>query len=123
MSYRKEKIEELLRRLISDLIINGIKDPRIGFASITGVVLNKDFTLAKIGISVLGEARDIRKTLDGLNSACGYIQYKIGKSLRLRNTPKIKFFLDSSVVEGVEMVNLLEDLEADQSRLDNSKGQ
>jgi len=112
MSYRREKLEEQIKRIVSELLVKGeIKDPRIGFATLTGVELARDYSTAKIGISVLGDPRDIRKTLEGLKSATPYIQHRVGKSLGIRITPKISFFLDSSLVEGVNMVDLLNRLE------------
>ncbi|OHD66058.1 MAG: ribosome-binding factor A [Spirochaetes bacterium RBG_13_51_14] len=111
MSYRKEKLEEQIKRIVSELLIREIKDPRIGFATITGVELSKDLSIAKIGISVLGDARDLRKTLEGLQSATPYIQHRVGKSLGVRVTPKVTFYLDSSIADGVKMVDLLESLE------------
>ena len=113
MAYRKEKLEELIRRVVSELIIKDIKDPRIGFVTITGVDLSKDFSVAKIGISIIGTPRDLRKTLEGLNSAIGYIQHKVGKSIRIKSIPRIEFFLDASVSQGVEMVNLIDSLNED----------
>jgi ribosome-binding factor A len=112
MSYRREKLEEQIKRIVSELLVRGeIKDPRIGFATVTGVELAKDYSTAKIGVSVLGDPRDLRKTLEGLKSATPYIQHRVGKSLGIRVTPKISFFLDSSLVEGVNMVDLLNRLE------------
>ncbi len=103
------------------MLIREIKDPRIGFATVTGVELAKDYSTAKIGISVLGDPRDIRKTLEGLQSATAYIQHRVGKSLSIRVTPRISFFLDSSLVEGVNMVNLLNTLEESEKRHDGQQ--
>jgi ribosome-binding factor A len=111
MSYRKEKLEEQIRRIVSELLIKEIKDPRIGFATITGVELAKDYSTAKIGVSVLGDPRDIRKTLEGVQSATPYIQHRVGKSLSIRITPKISFYLDSSIADATRMVNILNTLE------------
>ena len=111
MSYRKEKLEEQIKRIISELLIREIKDPRIGFATITGVELAKDFSAAKVGISVLGNPRDIRKTLEGIQSATPYIQHRVGKALRIRITPKLTFFPDPSISESTQMVDLLNRLE------------
>ncbi len=111
MSYRREKLEEQIHRIVSDLLIREIKDPRIGFATVTGVELARDYSAAKIGISVLGDPRAMRKTLEGLKSATPYVQHRVGKSLGIRVTPKISFFLDSSLIEGVNMVDLLNRLE------------
>jgi ribosome-binding factor A len=118
MSYRKEKLEEQIKRIISELLIREIKDPRIGFATITGVELAKDFSTAKVGISVLGNPRDIRKTLEGIRSATPYIQHRVGKALGIRITPKLTFFPDSSIAESTEMVNLLNKLEESERKKD-----
>jgi ribosome-binding factor A len=120
MSYRKERLEEQIKRIISELLIREIKDPRIGFATITGVELAKDFSTAKIGISVLGNPRDIRKTLEGIQSATPYIQHRVGKSLSIRITPKLTFFLDSSICESTEMVDLLNKLEESEGKKEES---
>ncbi|HOW81289.1 MAG TPA: 30S ribosome-binding factor RbfA [Spirochaetota bacterium] len=114
-AYRKEKMEGQIRRLVSELLIKEIKDPRIGFATVTGVDLNKDFTEARVGISVLGTPRDMRKSLEGLQSSEGFIRHKVGKALGIRVMPKIVFHLDSSVAEGTRMVGLLNDLEAEEA--------
>jgi ribosome-binding factor A len=110
MSYRKEKLEAQIKRLISELIIKEIKDPRIGFVSLTGVSLSDDKKSAKVGISIIGSNKERRNAFEGLKSATGFIQYRIGKVIKLRNTPKIIFFLDNSISEGVDMVDFLENL-------------
>ena len=119
MSYRKEKLEGQIKRIVSELLIKEIKDPRIGFATISSVELSKDLARANIGISVLGDPRDIRKTLEGLNSAKPYIQHRVGKSLSIRLTPKLNFFLDSSIAEGTRMVHLLNSLEESEHKEEN----
>jgi ribosome-binding factor A len=122
MSYRKQKLEGQIKRIVSELLIKEIKDPRIGFTTITAVELSKDLSTANIGISVLGNARDIRKTHEGLNSARPYIQHRVGKSLNIRVTPKLNFYLDSSIAEGVRMVHLLNSLEQSEDREKKADG-
>jgi len=122
MSYRKQKLEGQIKRIVSELLIKEIKDPRIGFTTITTVELSKDRSTANIGISVLGNARDIRKTLEGLNSARPYIQHRVGKSLSIRVTPKLIFFLDSSIAEGARMVHLLNSLEQSENKEKKADG-
>jgi ribosome-binding factor A len=112
MAYRKQKLEEQIKRLVSELMIKEIKDPRIGFATLTGVDLNKDMSLARIGVSVFGDPRDLRKTIEGLNSAKNFIQHRVSKALEIRTSPRIEFYLDSSLSEGVRMVGKIEDLVA-----------
>jgi ribosome-binding factor A len=110
-AYRKEKLEEQIRRLISELIIQGdVKDPRLGFVSISSVKLSSDKKSVKVGISVLGEPRERFRSLEGLRSAASFIQFRIGKAMQLRYTPHLEFYLDSSVSDGVEMVNLIDSL-------------
>ncbi len=116
MAYRKEKLEEQIRRLVSEVLIKDIKDPRIGFVTLTGVELNADYSVARIGVSVLGDAREMRRSLEGLASARGYLQSRVGKAMGLRHTPKFDFYPDSSVAEGARMVNLLNSLEKQENR-------
>ncbi len=111
MAYRKDKIEELIRRVVSEIIISEIKDPRIGFTTITKVELNRDFSEVEIGISVLGTPKEMRKTIEGLRSATGYVQHRLGKEIRLRHVPHISFVLDGSVADGVRMVDLIDSLD------------
>jgi len=113
MAYRKEKLEKQIMRIVSDLLLKEIKDPRIGYITVTGVELNRDLSEARVGISVIGDARDLRKSLEGINSARGYIQHRLGRTLMIRNIPKVEFYPDSSVAEGVRMVGVIEDLTGD----------
>lgn len=121
MAYRKEKIEEQIKRIISELLIKEIKDPRIGFATISSVEISKDYNLAKVGISVFGDKKDLRNTLAGLNSAKGFIQFKVGRNLGIRQMPRIAFYLDTSIADGVEMVNLIEQLNQNQHQDQNEE--
>jgi ribosome-binding factor A len=110
MAYRKDKLEEQIRRLVSEVMISEIKDPRIGFASITQVEISKDFSIAKIGISVLGTAKEKRKTIEGLQSASGFVQHKVSKAMAIKHMPKLYFVLDSSIADAVEMVGFINTL-------------
>ena len=108
MAYRREKLEEQIKRLLSELLMKEVKDPRIGFTTFTGVELNRDMSIARVGVSVFGTPRELRRTLEGLGSARNYLQIRISKLLHIRHAPKIEFFADSSVSEGVRMVNLID---------------
>jgi ribosome-binding factor A len=110
MKYRKDRLEELIKRIVSDIFLKEVKDPRIGFLTFTGVELNKDYSEARIGVSFLGSSTDVRKGMEGIRSSSGYVQKLLGKELKIRNTPRVYFFLDKSVQEGVEMVSRLENL-------------
>lgn len=110
MKYRKDRLEELIKRIVSEIIMRELKDPRIGFVTITGVELNKDYSEARIGISILGNTTDVRKSMEGIRSSSGYVQKLLGKELKIRNLPRIYFFLDKSVEEGVNMVDKISNL-------------
>jgi len=110
MKYRKDRLEELIKRIVSEIIMRELKDPRIGFVTITGVELNKDYTEAKIGVSILGSSTDVRKSMEGIRSSSGFVQKLLGKELKIRNLPRVYFYLDKSVEEGVDMVNMIHNL-------------
>lgn len=110
MKHRKDRLEELIKRIVSEIIFRELKDPRIGFVTVTGVELSKDMGEAKIGISILGSSTDVRKSMEGIRSSSGYVQKLLGKELKIRSVPRVHFFLDKSVEEGVELVNRIETL-------------
>ena len=89
---------------LSLIIHNEIKDPRIHpMTSVTGVEVAPDLKTCKAYISVLGDDRELADTMDGLNSASGFIRRCLAQSLNLRNTPELKFIADQSIAYGVEM--------------------
>ncbi len=109
-THRRERLEELIRRVVAESLIKEIKDPRIGFTTVTRVKLAKDYSVADVFVSVMGTEEDIRKSFAGLESAKNYVQYLVGREIRLRTTPKIKFHLDRSIEHGVHMVGLIDKL-------------
>ncbi|MEJ5361029.1 MAG: 30S ribosome-binding factor RbfA [Spirochaetota bacterium] len=116
MGFRKQKLETQIKKLVGTLIVTEIKDPRIGFVTVTNVELSKDYAYADVYVSVLGDDNTKKKSLAGLQSARGFIQFRVGKALSIRTIPEIRFHLDTSIEEGVDMVNLLEKLEKESSK-------
>lgn len=116
MGFRKQKLETQIKKLVGTLIVTEIKDPRIGFVTVTNVELSKDYAYADVYVSVLGDENTKKKSLAGLQSARGFIQYRVGKALSIRTIPEIRFHLDTSIEEGVDMVNLLKKLEKESSK-------
>jgi ribosome-binding factor A len=106
--YRKKKLEELIKRVIGDALIKEIKDPRIGFVTIYKVELSKDYSLAEVYFSVIGDNKQKKKSIDGLIAAKGYLRYHLGKNVKLRIVPDLKFKLDESIETGVDLVNLID---------------
>ncbi len=119
-AYRKERLEEAIKRVVADALLKEINDPRIGFVTVTSVKLNKDKSIADVYVSVLGGANAVRKTMAGLESAGGYIQFMVGKSVKLRNTPKIRFFQDRSVEYESDMIQHLDKLEGERAQSEDT---
>ena len=123
MKFRKDRLEDLIKRIVSDIFLKEVKDPRIGFITFTGVELSKDYSEARIGVSFLGSSTDVRKGMEGVRSSSGYVQKLLGKDLKIRNTPRVYFYLDKSVEEGVEMVSKLESLPGVKNSSDDNNPQ
>ena len=113
--HRKERMEELVRRIIGDMLLTEIKDPRIGFTTVYRVEISRDLSVADVFVSVIGDDSQKKKTIAGLQSAAGFIRSKVGDHLKIRQTPEIKFHLDDSIEKGNEMVDLLTKLETGRS--------
>jgi ribosome-binding factor A len=107
---RSEKIAEALHELISGLLIKGVKDPRIGFTTVTAVKVTDDLHLATIFFSVIGDDAEKKATEQGLNSARGFIRKEMAKSLRMRYVPDIIFKYDESVDYGRRIDSLLNEI-------------
>ncbi len=110
-TYRKERLEESIKRIVGDALLTVIKDPRIGFVTVVKASLSRDFTFADVWVSILGDEGEKRKSMAGLESACSYVQYLVGKEMKLRNTPRVRFHMDTSIEEGVHMVDMIEGLD------------
>lgn len=110
MFKRSEKVAEAIHEMVSELLIKGLKDPRIGFATITGVKVTDDLHLATIFFTVIGSEEEKSATEKGLNSARGYIRKEIGKNLRMRYVPDIIFKFDESVEYGSRIESLLKEI-------------
>jgi len=92
---------------MSDLIRTRMKDPRIGFASITAVEVSADLRHAKIFVSVMGSEQEQRDTLAALNHASGFLRRELAHRMTIRFTPEISFRLDKSIERGVELIGLI----------------
>ncbi|MBT9134625.1 MAG: Ribosome-binding factor A [Firmicutes bacterium] len=108
--YRRERIKMMLKEAISD-IMRQMKDPRIGFASITSVELSGDLRHLKVFVSVLGTEEERAETHKALESASGYFRSEVGSRVELRFTPEIIFRLDDSLEHGAHINKLLKDIE------------
>jgi ribosome-binding factor A len=111
---RKERLEELLRREISDIIHRQVKDPRIGFVTVTDAEVSRDLSYAKVFVSVLGTSEEQAAALKGLNSATRFIRGEFGQRIKLRQVPEISFRFDTSIQHGARIHELLEQIKRDE---------
>jgi ribosome-binding factor A len=102
-----------MKQEISDIIFHELKDPRIGFVTVTSVACTEDLREAKIYVSVMGDEKKARDTLNGLNSSLGFVRREIGKRIRLRFTPEISFALDTSLSYSDHIQRLLNEIHED----------
>jgi len=96
-SYRQERLNESIKELLSELIEKSMKDPRVGFVTITGVEVAKDLTSAKVFYSVLGDADARKSSSEGLKSARNFLRKEVGRELKLRNAPELRFIYDDTL--------------------------
>ncbi len=91
------RVAEAVRAEIADLLTKGVKDPRIGFVSIMGVKMSPDLRVANVYVSFYGDEKGKKSSLIGLKQAKGWIRRELGRRLRLRVTPEIRFFEDTTL--------------------------
>jgi ribosome-binding factor A len=113
MSGRMRRVNESVREVLSEAVPE-LKDPRIGFVTVTGVETSSDLRHARVFVSVLGSERKRVATLEGLAAAHGVLQARVARELRLKWTPQLAFEYDRTVEEGVRMSKLIDELVSDE---------
>jgi ribosome-binding factor A len=114
LSYKRaDRLGEFIQIEVSDIILRKIKDPRISLVTITGVDVSDDLRMARIYFSVMGDEKQLRKAMDGLKSATGFIKKSLGSRLDLRNVPDIEFHYDPSFEYGERIDKLLGEIKED----------
>ncbi|WP_438350180.1 30S ribosome-binding factor RbfA [Paenibacillus sp. FA6] len=111
---RVGRVGEQIKKELSVLIQSELKDPRIGFVTVTGVEVPNDLAQAKVYLSVLGDEEQKKNTLIALEKANGYLRSELGKRIRLRHTPELIFKFDESIAYGSHIEKLLSDIEKNQ---------
>lgn len=113
MTERMRRVNESVRQVLSEAVLE-LKDPRIGFVTVTGVETSPDLRQARVFVSVLGAERKREATLAGLAAAHGVLQSRLNRELRLKRTPTLTFEYDPSVERGVRMTKLIDELAPDE---------
>ena len=118
MSYqRADRVKVLIQQVASE-ILRELKDPRLGFVTITDVELSGDLKHAKIFVSILGSDEEQKNTMEGLSSATGFVRSEIGKRIRLRHTPEIVFKFDSSIERAIRIAQLLGQVKKEEKNIE-----
>lgn len=108
---RVAKLGEVLKQEISQLIQRELKDPRIGFVSITQVMVTGDLRCATVYVSVLGNETEKEITIEGLARAAGFIRSELARRIRLRHVPELTFCLDESIAYGIKLTEFIDRLQ------------
>jgi ribosome-binding factor A len=119
MHKRSDKVAEAIHELVSTLLVRGLKDPRIGFVTVTGVKLTDDLHLATVYFSVVGSQEEKNATAAGLERARGYIRREIGSQLRMKYIPDIVFKYDASLDYGNKIDSILQQIQNQESNHDS----
>ncbi len=107
-SGRMRRIDEAVRAVLSEAIAKDLKDPRVGFVTVTSVKTSPDLRHARVYVSVLGDEPEREGSLEGLRSAHGYLQGEIARQLTLKHTPALTFEYDKSIDHGMRITELLD---------------
>ena len=102
------RVNEVIRQVLGEVIATGLKDPRIGFVTVTDVDTSPDLRTARVYVSVLGGESEREKALAGLRSSHGFLQGRIAAELRMKRTPTLTFHYDESIDRGVRISRLLD---------------
>lgn len=105
--HRDNRIGEELRKEISDILLNEIKDPDLGFVSIVLVDVSRDLRVAKVYYSVMGSEEDIEKTKSAIKRAAGFVRHEIAGRLSLRYAPELVFIYDNSIEHGIKISKII----------------
>jgi ribosome-binding factor A len=107
---RIRRVDEAVRAVLSDAITQELKDPRVGFVTVTAVRTSTDLRHARVYVSILGDEETRAAGLEGLRSAQGFLQRKVGAAVRMKYTPEITFAYDDSIDRGLRINEILRDL-------------
>lgn len=113
---RVEKVQEFIKQEISKIILTEVKDPRVGFVTITRVEVTGDLLSAKIYVSLMGSDEQKTNTWKGLQSSLGYMRSEIGKRIRMRLTPTLSLHLDESLDYSAHIQELLLKIKEEESK-------
>jgi len=105
------RVDEAIRQVIGAAVATGLRDPRVGFVTVTDVRTSADLSHARVYVSVLGDDAQRQDSMDGLQSAHGYLQRRVASELHLKRTPTLTFAYDNTTDRALRVEELLEEIE------------
>jgi ribosome-binding factor A len=109
-SRRPEQVAETVRQVVADALVSEVRDPRVGFVTVTGVQVSGDLSHATVRVSVMGEEADKTRALEGLGSAAGFLRSRLTRALSTRIVPELHFELDKGLEHAARISALLHEL-------------
>jgi ribosome-binding factor A len=108
---RMRRVDEAIRQVVGDALAGELKDPRVGFVTVTDVRTSADLSHARVYVSVLGDAEIRQASMDGLDSAHGFLQRRVAGELRLKRTPTLEFAYDDTTDRALRVDALIDEIE------------
>jgi ribosome-binding factor A len=112
-SWRPESVGRFVQKSLSELLFSEVKDPRIGYVTITGCRVSKDLKVARVFVSVMGSEEERSMSLEALGRAAPFLRHKLAGQLQIRHTPELIFDYDDSIERGARVSKLLDGLKED----------
>lgn len=109
-SHRPERVGALVRQTVAEFLTGDVRDPRIGFVTVTGVDVTPDLSHATVSVSVMGSEEEKSRSLEGLTSAARFLRASLARSLRLRTSPELHFRLDRGLEHAQRIEQVLKEL-------------
>lgn len=109
-SHRPERVGELIRQAVGEFLTGNVRDPRIGFVTVTSVEVSPDLSHANVRVSVMGSDEEKARSLEGLASAARYLRAQLARELRLRTSPELHFHLDRGIEHAQRIDRVLKEL-------------
>ncbi len=105
---RSRRVGEQIQRELAELVQRELNDPRLGMVTVSAVEVSRDLTVAKVFFTVLNPGHDVAETLEGLTHATGFLRRELGRRMKLRVVPELRFQYDSSIEEGSRLSALID---------------
>ena len=115
---RTEKVAQQLKREISKILLTEVRDPRIGFLTVTNVKVSPDLRIARVYYTILGDDKLIHSAQEGLESASGYIRKLVAHRMKIKFIPEIKFYFDQELTRRLKVDKILDELKDETSESD-----